>query len=246
MSPRTVAFVGAAGGVGTTRLTVECGATLARTGRNVGIFDSAFHTQGLRDYPDSTGTRDATALATGEATLAETLAMCTPSLSGELALCPATATTNQLTQATSPDAAERFATTIAGASLSRDAVFIDVSPTITPVSRAMLKIADLIVLVTTETPRGARALSRHQQRLRELGHPADCVLFNHADESPPDAIAVPTSTQSDPYDCPTCATPGSDESFARAVTGAVESLFGISIQQSEPSSGLVGRLLSRN
>ncbi len=246
MSPRTVALVGAAGGVGTTRLTVECGATLARTGRDVAIFDSAFHTQGLRDYPHRTGTRDATALATGEATLEETLVICEPGLSGRLTLCPATTTMGQFQQTTSPEAADRFATTVAGAALSRDAVLIDVPPTVTPLSRAVLGIADLIVLVTTETPRGTRALSRHQQRLHELGHPPDCVLFNHADTTLQDAIAVPTSNQSDPYDCPTCAEPGRDESFARAVTDAVESVFTLSIAQHQTESGLLKRLLGRS
>ena len=37
---RTRTLVGAAGGVGTTRLAVECGATLARTGRDVAAVDA--------------------------------------------------------------------------------------------------------------------------------------------------------------------------------------------------------------
>mgnify|MGYP006305158561 CR=1 FL=1 len=41
---QTCALVGAAGGAGTTRLAVEMGATLTRTGRDVAVVDAAYET----------------------------------------------------------------------------------------------------------------------------------------------------------------------------------------------------------
>ncbi|PSQ57111.1 hypothetical protein BRD18_07905 [Halobacteriales archaeon SW_7_71_33] len=51
------ALVGAAGGAGTTRLTVETGALLARGGERVAVFDAAFDTQGMVDHVEGRPTR---------------------------------------------------------------------------------------------------------------------------------------------------------------------------------------------
>ena len=61
---QTLALVGAAGGIGTTRLALESGATLARTGRDIAVVDAAFDTQGLARYVEGRIEVDATALAT--------------------------------------------------------------------------------------------------------------------------------------------------------------------------------------
>ena len=45
----TVAFVGAAGGVGTTRVTLSCAELLARNGHDTAVLDAAYGTQGLAD-----------------------------------------------------------------------------------------------------------------------------------------------------------------------------------------------------
>ena len=61
---RTLALVGATGGAGTTRLTVEFGATLARAGRDVALLDAAFGTQGLAAHVPGRIEPDLTALVT--------------------------------------------------------------------------------------------------------------------------------------------------------------------------------------
>lgn len=52
--PTTIALVGATGGAGTTRLSLELAAALATDGRDVAVLDAAFATQGLSDYVSGT------------------------------------------------------------------------------------------------------------------------------------------------------------------------------------------------
>ncbi|WEL28362.1 Chromosome partitioning ATPase, ParA family [Haloferax volcanii] len=65
--PTTIALVGATGGAGTTRLSLELAAALATDGRDVAVLDAAFATQGLSDYVSGTLDPDATALVTDAA-----------------------------------------------------------------------------------------------------------------------------------------------------------------------------------
>ncbi|MFC5368406.1 ParA family protein [Salinirubrum litoreum] len=67
----TAALVGATGGAGTTRLTLETAALLAREGEAVAVFDAAFATQGLGDALAGSLDPDLTGVLTEQATLAE-------------------------------------------------------------------------------------------------------------------------------------------------------------------------------
>lgn len=71
MDDRTCALVGAAGGVGTTRLTLECASLLAADGRDVAVLDAAYGTQGLADRTPDRIDPDVTALCLDDAPLAE-------------------------------------------------------------------------------------------------------------------------------------------------------------------------------
>ncbi|MEF8812602.1 MAG: AAA family ATPase [Halovenus sp.] len=228
MTARTVAFVGVAGGVGTTRLTVECGATLARAGRDVTIVETAFATQGLAAYVDEQVGADATALATGDADLGETL-YDPYDLPGRLSLCPARAPFERVARAQTAAAARRLERQLAAAALSHDVALVDTPPVSGNQALAAVDAADRVVVVVPDDPRGPDALARMRERLRDIGASADAVLATRVTgDAIPDAdAAVPESDVADPRDCPACASP--DDTFAPAVLEATEAALGTDI-----------------
>lgn len=237
-----VAVVGAAGGVGTTRLTVECGATLARAGRDVAIVDTAFATQGLRSYIDRQITEDVTALLAGEVSLGDVLYDISTDLPGQLSLAPVRAPFERLARAQTAGAAQRLERQLAASSLSHDFVLVDTPPLGGNHAVASANAAEQIVLVTTETPRGRDALALMQARLEDIGETADAVWRNRTTESVTDGIAIPESESRTVGDVPVCASP--EETFAPAVADAVEETFDISLDLEFPPSGRFGSLRS--
>jgi septum site-determining protein MinD len=221
----TLALVGAAGGVGTTRLTVESAATLARAGCDVAVFDAAFATQGLAVSLDPPVDADATALCTGEASLNESLSEYPVDLPGRLAVCPAQAGFEQLARAKTPAAAERLGDSIAAASLAHDVVLVDVPPVAANQALAAVEAVETVGLVTTDSERGARALARGRERLTEVGTAPDAVVANRADAGHVDAdYTVPVTDARAPDACPVCVAPDGAAPFAAAVAGTVEGL----------------------
>ncbi len=226
----TLALVGAAGGVGTTRLTVESAATLARAGRDVAVFDAAFATQGLAVSLDIPVDADATALCTGEASLDESLSEYPVDLPGRLAVCPAQAGFERLARAKTPAAAERLGDSIAAASLAHDVVLVDVPPVAANQALAAVEAVETVGLVTTDSERGARALARGRERLAEVGTAPDAVVANRADAGHIDAdYTVPVTEACAPDACPVCAAPDGAAPFAAAVAGTVEGLLDLSL-----------------
>ena len=146
---QTLALVGAAGGVGTTRLAVECGATLARTGRDVAVVDAAFDTQGLARFVEGRIEADATALAAGDAELGAALCEREFDVPGRLALCPARAPFERLARAKTAAAARRFEQQLAAAALSHDAVIVDTPPIGGNQALAAVDAADRVAVVTS-------------------------------------------------------------------------------------------------
>jgi len=244
MATRTLAFVGAAGGGGATRLTVECAATLARAGRDVVVVDAAFATQGAASYLDRRVDGDATALATGSAAIEEALYETGADLPGRFAVCPARAPFGRLARAKTPEAAERLGDCIAATSLGHDAVLVDVPPVAANQAVTALEAVETVALVTTDTARGERALARQRERLADIGEPPDHRLANRARDGPVDAdITVPESGVRAPRACPVCAHPEGESAFAAAVAGATETLLDSSLDLSVGRPGLLGRLV---
>jgi septum site-determining protein MinD len=242
MGTQILTYLGAAGGVGTTRLAVECGATLARSGRDVAVFDAAFETQGLAAHVTGEIAPDATTLVTGEVSLESTLYEYGVDTPGRLALCPARAPFERLARAKTAGAARQLERQLAAASLSHDVVLVDTPPLGTNQALAAVNAADRVAVVTVDGRRGRDALAQAQERLDDIGAAADAVIANRSDGSLADAdAAVPTSEVTDPGDCPACLPP--DEVFAPAVADATGHVLGESLNLEFPDDGRVGGLL---
>jgi len=234
----TVALVGAAGGVGTTRLTVECAATLARAGYDVAVLDAAYATQGLTAYVDDRLGTDITEVVADDRELEAALTEVPVDTAGRLALAPARAPFERFARAKTAGAAERFEDRMAAAALSHDLVLVDVPPVAANQAVAAAAAADRVAVVTADTERGADALARTRGRLQDVGTAADAVLVNRSDESAVVAgadAAVPETDRRRAADAPACLTP--DESFAPAVAAAAERAVGISLDLEFPSGG---------
>ena len=116
MTYTTAAFVGAAGGVGTTRTTLETAVALAVDGADVAVFDAAYATQGLGDHLSGRLDPDLTALLTdrAEAPLSSGLVdfAVDPDrdldVVGRVACCPADAPFERLARAKTVAAARRL------------------------------------------------------------------------------------------------------------------------------------------
>jgi MinD-like ATPase involved in chromosome partitioning or flagellar assembly len=236
MSSSSAAVVGAAGGVGATRLAVEFGTLLARDGRSVAVFDAAFATQGLARHVAGHVTDDATSVATGDADPAAARYdhPVTEEVPGRLALCPAFAPFQRIARAKAPAAAERLGECVEAATGTFDHVLVDVPPVATNPAVAAVDATDRVALVYPPTDRGVDALQRARGRLADVDATADCVVANRADgETPPDADhAVPAA------DAPAPAA-ATDAAFASAVADAVTALLDASLEV-DVDAGLLG------
>jgi MinD-like ATPase involved in chromosome partitioning or flagellar assembly len=244
MATQTVALLGATGGAGTTRLAVECGATLARSGREVAVLDAAFGTQGLADYVAGPIGTDLTAVLTEEAQLTDALYDCRLDVPGRLVLCPARAPFERLSRAKTAGAAERFEKQIAAAALSHDAVVVDTPPLATNQAVASVDAADRVAVVAPDTGRGADALARTRGRLADIGFGVDAVVANDAGDEAAIAEAdarIPHAGTTVPADCPASVPP--DGSFAPAVARATEAAVGVSLDLEFPTDGPLDGLL---
>jgi len=243
MTTRTLALVGAAGGVGTTRLSMECAATLARAGRDVVVVDAAFATQGTAAYLGQRVDSDATALATGAAAVEETL-YDVGGLPGRLAVCPARAPFERLARAKTPEAAERLGDQVAAASLGHDAVLVDVPPVAANQAVAAVEAVETVAIVTADTRRGVYALARQRDRLADLDRLSDATVVNRAGPGHVDAgLTVPESGVCAPRACPVCADPDGERAFASAVAETVETLLGVSLDLGFGDRGLLTRVV---
>lgn len=245
MATQTLALVGAAGGAGTTRLAVESGATLTRTGRDVAVFDAAYATQGLSDYVSGRISTDVTTLVTDDGELTDALYPANVETPGRLSLCPAHAPFERLARAKTAGAAERFGKQLAAAALSHDVVIVDTPPIAANQAVAAVDAADRVAAVTPDSARGSDALARLRASLTDVGATADTVVANFADDrsiAGADAY-VPTSDVVDPGSAPVCLSP--DETFAPAVAAMAATALDTPFDLEFPTSGRLDDLLDR-
>ncbi|PSP92700.1 ParA family protein [Halobacteriales archaeon QS_4_62_28] len=234
----TLALVGVAGGVGTTRVTVEMAATLARAGHSVAVLDAAFGTQGLSTYIGGRIEPDLTAVATDEAGFSDALVDVWQDLAGEAALVPAHAPFERIARAKTVDAAQRFETCIDHARSRFDYVLLDVPPVSANQAVAAVRAADRRVLVAPATRRGTDHHPRMRGRLVDLGFDVDALVANFADDAPslPDADHEIPTGDSD-VSVPTAVDP--DATFAPAVAATTEGLCNCSLDLAFPTESFL-------
>jgi cellulose biosynthesis protein BcsQ len=159
----TAALVGATGGAGTTRLTLELGALLAADGRDVAVFDAAFATQGLADYLPGRIDPDLTALLTDDRDEPLSTGLVDVPLdaeTGRLACCPAVAPFERLARAKSPSAAQALEARIDAAAEAFDHVLVDTPPVAANQSVAAVNGTARTAVVAPATTRGRDAVQR--------------------------------------------------------------------------------------
>ncbi|SFR86848.1 Cellulose biosynthesis protein BcsQ [Halomicrobium zhouii] len=237
----TVAFVGVTGGAGTTRLSVEAGATLARAGHSVAVLDAAFATQGLATHVEGRIDPDLTRVLTDEAAFGDALVDVWPDLEGRAAIAPVHAPFERVARAKAPDAARQFETCVDHAARQFDHVVVDVPPVADNQSVAAVTGVDRRVLVAPDARRGADLLPRMRGRLVDLGSESDALVANRAGGGEPTHLpeadhVVPTGE--DGVVTPTCAT--ANTAFAVAVADLSSSLFDRDIEVDVESGGLLG------
>ncbi|PSP98585.1 cell division inhibitor [Halobacteriales archaeon QS_4_70_19] len=232
----TLALAGAVGGAGTTRLTVECAAALAHEARDVAVLDASYATQGLADHYHGRIDPDATACVAEERPLDEGLVTLSVDAPGRVACLPAHAPFERLARAKTPEAAQRLEGLAATAADRFDAVLLDTPPVAANQAVAAVTAADRVALVAPDSRRGADALPRAADRLRDLGVVPDCEVANAgvgggASEGTVEraGVTVPASDATTPGDAPAY---GAGGPFADAVARLVAETLGITVEPS--------------
>ncbi|WP_178918301.1 AAA family ATPase [Natronomonas gomsonensis] len=191
MTTDTLAFVGAAGGVGTTRLTLECGTLLAGEGHDVAILDAAYATQGLADRTPGRIDPDMTALCLEEPPLETALVDRDIEGAGRLAACPARAPFERLARAKTPEAAEAFERKVDEATRSFDHVLLDTPPVGANQAIAAATTADAVAVVC-DAARTEDAVPRMWDRLADIGVDDSTTVVTRTKDHPDAAATVPT------------------------------------------------------
>lgn len=233
MTTDTFAFVGAAGGVGTTRLTLECATLLAGEGRDVAILDAAYATQGLADETPGRIDPDMTAVCLDESPLETALIDRDIEGGGRLAVCPAHAPFERLARAKAPEAAETFERKIGEAARSFDHVLLDTPPVGANQAVAAATAADAVGVVC-DASRVEDAVPRMWDRLADIGVDDATTIVTKTERHPDADATVPTFDA----EYPVVAT---DDDARSEVATVLEKTVGVDIEVEE-EEGLRKRL----
>ena len=234
------AFVGAAGGAGTTRTAVEVATALAADGRAVAVLDAAFATQGLADYVPGRIDPDITALITDatDADLSTGLYAFDPGreVPGRVAVCPAHAPFARMARAKSTAAARALESRIATAADRFDHVILDVPPIASNHAVAAVHAADTVAVVAPASRRGAEAVQQCHERLSDVGADASLVVSVRGELETAD-IAVPTTDDTDIESAPACF---DDDAFAAGIERVAAAVTGREVDAEVDADGLLG------
>ncbi|GAA0234017.1 hypothetical protein GCM10009000_056900 [Halobacterium noricense] len=251
-SIRSLAFVGAVGGAGTTRTAVECAAALARDGREVVVLDAAYATQGLGEFVSGRIDPDVTELCLDpDRPLADGLYDLDAAVDARIELAPAHAPFERLARATGDDAAQVLGERVAEAVARADHVIVDVPPVAANPPIAAVHSVDRVAIVAPDTDHGADGRRRQRDVLRDLdaadADPASVAVAapgsaGRSDESgsaEADADATIPRGPSEFAAAPACL--GTD-TFAAGVVAATETLFETELDVEFEDRGVIGRL----
>jgi cellulose biosynthesis protein BcsQ len=239
MTYTTAAVVGAAGGVGVTRTTLETAVALAVDGADVAVFDAAYATQGLGDHLSGRLDPDLTTLLTdrSEAPLASGLVDFAvdpdrdPDVAGRVACCPTDAPFERIARAKTVAAARRLEERIEEAAATFDHVLVDVPPIAANQAVAAATTCERIALVVPPGDRGTDATGRLRARLADLGTAADVVAAVRTNESTVADVVLPTTESA----VPACL---ADERYGRAVASFASRLLERDLHGVGDTSGL--------
>lgn len=231
----TAALVGATGGAGTTRTTVELAALLARDGERVAVLDAAFETQGLAQYVEGRIDPDVTRVVLEDATLSEATVALGLDQPGAVTMVPARAPFERLARAKAPAAARSFGELIDEAAEQFDRVLVDTPPLAANQAVAAVDAVERVVPVTPASTRGADALQRLRDRLADVGVDPGPALSVRGEVSGADA-AIPPTDATAVAGAPACL---EDGAFGAAVADAAETVLECSIQRPFERQGLL-------
>lgn len=240
-----LSLVGATGGAGTTRLTVECAAALAREDRDVAVLDAAYATQGLVDHLPGRIDPDITACCTEERPLEEGLVTLPLDAPGRVACIPAYAPFERVARAKTPEATQWLESLVDEATTRFDTVLVDTPPVAANQAVAAVTAADRVALVTPDSRRGADALPRAADRLRDLGVVPDYEVANAGTGAGDGTVdradgTLPASGTTAPDGSPAYPAGGS---FAAAVAALVSVT--LSVDAEPPTGGGLSGYLGR-
>ncbi len=225
MSLDTYAFVGAAGGVGTTRLTLETATLLAGEGHDVAVLDAAYATQGLADLTSGRLDPDVTALCLDDTPLEQGLVDRDVDGAGRLAVCPARAPFERLARAKSPAAAEAFERRVGEAARAFDHVLVDTPPVAANQAVSAVTAVDGIALVC-DAPRAEAAVPRMIDRLSDVGVEPSVTVVTRTDDHPDADVTVPEFDVVPPA-------VEADDAAVEAVAAVLEETLGVKIEREE-------------
>ena len=200
--PRSLAVVGAVGGAGATRITVETAALLARDGRDVAVVDADPATQGLAGFVPGRIDPDLARALTDDTPVGAVATDIDLAGSGSVTAYPIHAAYATMAAAATPEAGERFADVLATLRGDHEFVVVDTGPVADNLAVASVTTADRRALVAPGTDRGADGLARVRDRIADVGATTDAVVANRAPL--PDAdVTVPAAE--DDVTTPICA-----------------------------------------
>jgi cellulose biosynthesis protein BcsQ len=228
----TAALVGATGGAGTTRTTVELALALAADGRDVAVLDAAFATQGLSDYLPGALDPDLTALVTDERGAALSAGLVafpsTDDLPGRAVAAPVRAPFERFARAKRAEAARALADRVDEAAAAHDHVLLDVPPVASNQAVAAVESADRVALLSPTGERGSDAGRRLADRLADLGAPPDARVVTGTDDDvdAADATLSLPSNAREPGDAPAVVEGGA---YASGVEDVADAALGVDL-----------------
>lgn len=197
----TVAFVGAVGGAGTTRLTLECARLLAGEGRDTVVLDAAYGTQGLADRISGRIDPDMTQLCLDDEPLELGLIDRTIDGAGRLSVCPAHSPFERLARAKTPEAAARFEERIDEATRHFEFVLVDTPPIATNQAVAAATAVETVAVVCDDN-RAESAVPRTVDRLSDIGVESSTTLVTRTADHPDADVAIPSFDAESPASDP--------------------------------------------
>lgn len=247
----TVALVGAVGGAGTTRTSLELATALAADGDDVALIDAAYDTQGLARHLPGRLDPDVTTLVTDghEQPLSAGLTEFDPIDSpaaletqelpnpGRIACCPARAPFERLARAKASGPAQELERRIDEAATAFDRVLVDVPPLGSNPAVAAVTAAEHVAIVTPATADGVDAVQTTRGRLQDVGTEANAVfavdrggeaVFPESDAD----VVIPEFSSDVPAALETA-------TGVRALTSAAETVFDCTLDFPLANGGLV-------